>query len=115
MMMLCQRAREHGKIPTPTRSTKVSPALPSDHVTHVRAMATPRARIDGRNPAANSLCVVGGLVVSQCSRSTSRRVYLYLESFREWVKSKRAKHAAFKLNKSGGCVKICVSSVKICG
>jgi HAE1 family hydrophobic/amphiphilic exporter-1 len=40
------------------------------------------------------LTVVGGLVVSQClTLYITPVVYLYMESFHEWFKSKRAKHA----------------------
>ena len=41
------------------------------------------------------LCVVGGLVVSQClTLFITPVVYLYLESFQQWLARKRAKHAA---------------------
>ena len=48
----------------------------------------------GESRKALGLTVVGGLVVSQClTLFITPVVYLYLESFSEWTKSKRAKHA----------------------
>jgi HAE1 family hydrophobic/amphiphilic exporter-1 len=47
----------------------------------------------GRQPL--GLCVVGGLVVSQClTLYITPVIYLYLESFHEWIVRKRAKHTA---------------------
>ena len=49
----------------------------------------------GESRRALGLTVVGGLVVSQClTLYITPVVYLYMESFHEWFKSKRAKHAA---------------------
>jgi len=47
----------------------------------------------GRQPL--GLCVVGGLVVSQClTLYITPVIYLYLESFHEWIVRKRAKRTA---------------------
>ena len=44
----------------------------------------------GESRRALGLCVVGGLVVSQClTLYITPVVYLYLESFQEWLKRKR--------------------------
>jgi len=53
----------------------------------------------GESRRALGLCVVGGLVVSQClTLFITPVVYLYLESFQQWLVRKRTRRAA---NQSG--------------